>query len=101
FALRPQCFACPASWLCWRLARFRSRTASRVRASLPVGHPRCGLFVCLHLVAAKSAICNRALSFVIVLLLSARSWVLEPVPNGPHFYIGSNKKMILTTNYIK
>ena len=35
------------------------------------------------------------------LLLSARSWFLEPVPNGPHFYIGSNQKMILTANYIK
>ena len=35
------------------------------------------------------------------LLLSARSWFLEPVSNGPHFYIGSNQKMILTANYIK
>ena len=26
---------------------------------------------------------------------------MEPVPNGPHFYIGSNQKMILTANYIK
>ena len=75
--------------------------ARRTLVLLPVQHPRCGCFVCLHLVAAKSAICNRALSFVIVLLLSARSWFLEPVPNGPHFYIGSNQKMILTANYIK
>ena len=39
---------CPASWLCWRLARFRSRAASRVRESRArasaCAAPRCGLF---------------------------------------------------------